>query len=430
VEGAERRCVEDLKELEGVVFDTAEKLAGGDEVKGGVTLAEFVEKLPKKISKIWRWDSSSPSLSLRGCEGDEESAGTGARLLWVGEMGEPEERGYIVGDLIPKNHATTIHGGGGSAKSMLAADLAVRYTNKGGMWLGYPMHGQGRALFVDFELDAAEFNRRVKAVAAGAHISGPLKNLAYFEVGDMPTPQAFKAVRALCNEHDFDLVIIDSVGPALEGDVGQAKDVLAFHRKYISPLRKDGRTPVLIDHQGRSYSEGEYQGKGAYGNSYKEHLSRSVIQADPQPKDEDSNELVVRVRQKKANFGAQRRPFDAVVTFGEGVVIIERRDVEDEELVAERTVSIEKRIKSALADANLDKYEIAARLGSDVGYIANKLSKLKRFGEVEEVGKEGRTPIYGLCGDSSSPSHPLGVGEGDEESSDGDSQPRIAKDFG
>jgi P4 family phage/plasmid primase-like protien len=49
-----------VKELEAVVFDTAEKLESGEEVKGGSALGDLVEGLPKRISRIWGWGRHKP----------------------------------------------------------------------------------------------------------------------------------------------------------------------------------------------------------------------------------------------------------------------------------------------------------------------------------------------------------------------------------
>src|ERR671933_1110878 len=51
--GADSR--EALRDLEGIVEDTADKLSRGEPVKGGIVLDEIVEGLPKNISKFWGW---------------------------------------------------------------------------------------------------------------------------------------------------------------------------------------------------------------------------------------------------------------------------------------------------------------------------------------------------------------------------------------
>src|SRR5829696_1491731 len=44
-----------LRDLEGIVEDTADKLTKDEPVKGGIALNEIVEGLPKNISKFWGW---------------------------------------------------------------------------------------------------------------------------------------------------------------------------------------------------------------------------------------------------------------------------------------------------------------------------------------------------------------------------------------
>jgi DNA-binding transcriptional ArsR family regulator len=334
-----------------------------------------------------RKNTSSSPLSL-GVNDDEVSPGPDPDLVWVREMGKPKPREYIAEPTIGFARW------GGSAKSMTATDFALRYTNIGGKWLGFKLCGKGKALFVDFELDADEFNRRVRALAKGAGYEGEIRGLGYLATGDMPTPHVFAKVRALCEKHKLDVVIIDSVGPALEGDVGSSKDVIAFHRRYITPLRAQGVTPILIDHQARAYSEGEYQSKGAYGNSYKEHLARSIFQVEPKQNAGQSVKLLARVRHKKANFSGLEKPFDIEVVFGDGSVTITRSETDDSELIREKTVSIDTRILSVLEGEELDKYEIAEKVGQQPGSVANRLTALKNDGKIVEVRKEGRTPIY------------------------------------
>jgi hypothetical protein len=241
-----------------------------------------------------------------------------------------------------------------------------------------------------------------------------IKDLGYFEVGDLSTKEAFARIGVICKEHNFDTVIIDSVGPALEGDMSAAKDVIGFHRTYITPLRGMGITPILIDHQARAYSEDEYQGKGAFGSSYKEHLARSVYQVQARGYDEETGALVVRMRHKKANFTKLEKPFDLWVSFTDDDTIkIERIDVDDAELITERSVGLEQRILSALKSGPGDAHDICDRVQGNIGHVRNTLTKMKKANRVVEAGKEGKAIIYDLPGSSSS-SHPLRANEDDE----------------
>ena len=64
---------ETVKELESAVFDTAEKLANGEEVKGGGALGEIVEGLPKRLSRIWGWGRSDSPTNNQSTDEDELS---------------------------------------------------------------------------------------------------------------------------------------------------------------------------------------------------------------------------------------------------------------------------------------------------------------------------------------------------------------------
>ena len=327
---------------------------------------------------------------------DCDDANEDDNIVWASELSTPDPQQFLVKPLVPKPFPVVFHGSGGSAKSYTLLDFAIRYTNVGGEWLGMPIQSKGRVLYVDFELNKAEWNRRLNKLKKGMELEGKVKGLAYFEVGELPTKRVFNKVRHLCRKHGFNVVIVDSVGPALNGDSGRSTDVLSFHRNYISPLRKDGVTPLLIDHQGRAYSPEEYQTKGAYGNSYKEHMARSIIQLQPEPQAEESDTLTVRFRHKKANFSGLMKPFDVWITFGDDSVKLERQDVPDAELLTERTMSLKARIRTLLKEGPLFADVVAERLDHNRGSVQNTLTRMKKDGEVEENGKEGQRILWGL----------------------------------
>ncbi len=406
---------EEARRRFGDVADTLDALERGEAVTGGPKLEALA---PGTLKILQGWGCVRPASRAHPLREDECDAGMGDEelgLVWAGDMGAPEPQEFVAKPAIPKPFPTVIHGAGGSAKSYMVLDFALRYTNKGGEWLGMPIHGRGRVLYVDFELNVAEFNRRVHKLAKGMGLDGRIKDLGYFEVGELSTRAAFARIRVLCEKHGFDVVIVDSVGPALDGDTTSAADVITFHRRYITPLRKAGVTPVLVDHQARAYSEEDYQLRGAFGSSYKEHLARSVIQVQPQPQAEDSAELEVRVRHRKANFTGRFEPFNAVIAFGEGEITICRRDISDDEIVTERAVDLGQRILVALKDGPAAAEDLANRVGANnEGSVRNKLSRLKKDGKVVEHAKEGNKIIWALAVPASS-AHPYKRDECDAE---------------
>ena len=172
----------------------------------------------------------------------------------------------------------------------------------------------GRALYLDFELDADEQHRRVTQLAAGLGIEAP-QNLLYVSALGVRTYEAVSFALEVCEEYEVVLAVLDSLGPAMVGDMAAAKDVMEFHNCYIAPFRNAGVTPLLIDHQARQQSGEGYQSKGAFGSAYKEHLSRSLIQVEAGDRSAEQGTLNVRLRHKKTNFGALCDPFDVTLTF-------------------------------------------------------------------------------------------------------------------
>jgi len=341
--------------------------------------------------------------------------GCGGRFKWFGQMGQPKPQEFLADPAAPKAFPLVVHGAGGSAKSYLMVLLAMIHASPaGGSWLGSSVKGGGRALVVDFELNEDVFNYRVRRLAKGVGIDpSTISGLAYYEVGDQGTKEAFDEVYRLCREHNFDLVIIDSVGPALEGDASSSRDVIQFHRNRISSLTALGVTPALIDHQARAYSDEDYQVRGAFGSGYKEHLAHSVLQVHPRPPDTNSDTLVVRMRHKKATFTKLMKPFDVWLTFSEESVRVERHDVDDDSLLKEQAISLESRILGALRLHEKGAVsDLTDWLGANRGSVDNAVRLLRKQGRIIEVGKEGNATVYSLPEETSTSTPPKEYGGG------------------
>jgi DNA polymerase I len=331
-------------------------------------------------------------------QGGDGCGGNQGKLVWFSEMPKPEPQRFIADPAIPKAFPMVLHGQGGSAKSLQVLDFCLRYTNVGGDWLGNALAPPGKALVVDFELNQHVFASRVLKLAKGMGLEQrDIRNLGYYEVADTPTPKAFADILTLCQEHGIDVVVIDSVGLALQGDAASGQDVIRFYRDYITPLTALGITPILIDHQARSYGDEDYQSRGVYGSSYKENLARSVFQVQPRPSEEGSHTLVVRMRQKKANFTKLAKPFDVHIRFQEDRITLSRQDVDDAELLTENTVSLPARILAALAKHETGTVsDITGWVGGNQGSVGNAVRELRRENRVVEVGKQGNATVYGL----------------------------------
>jgi DNA-binding transcriptional ArsR family regulator len=207
-------------------------------------------------------------------------------------------------------------------------------------------------------------------------------------------------------------VIIDSMGLAMQGDMEKSKEVLAFHGRYINPLRRAGATPFIVDHEGKLQTGEKHKDKSPFGSAYKAWASRSVLQFVFEEYREETSELDVRMRQTKTNFGPKIDPIGVRFTFEEKKVSVRTYDLPDEELLEEESRPVKERILVALRLEGATNKQLQQSTGASEGTIRNKLSELRAEGLIADDGK--RPVTYNLV--SSSPEPPRG-GDSDDTSS-------------
>jgi hypothetical protein len=304
-------------------------------------------------------------------------------------MEVPGPRRYLLKDLVLAAYVTLLYGDGGVAKSLLALALAVAIAGDSKKWLGREVESFP-VLFMDFELDTEEQARRVYQLCRGQGLDTPPENLLYMSALGHPAREAFTAALEACKEHAVGLMVVDSLGPALQGDAEAARDVIGFFQKSIEPFRVEGIAILIIDHQSRLQAGQSYQSKGAFGSVFKTNLARSVIQAQATERGEGT--LTVRLRQKKHNFGPLAEPFGVKLSFTEQAVSLEAIELDASELAEEATLNATDRVKLALENGPAYPWEIAEHTGLAVKTVKNVLTGLRKKGVVEPTGEvESRT---------------------------------------
>jgi hypothetical protein len=213
------------------------------------------------------------------------------------------------------------------------------------------------------------------------------EDFLYVSTLGVRTHEAVEFALSACEEHQAVMVVLDSLGPAMVGDMSAARDVIEFHNRYIAPFKTVGATPLLIDHQARQQAGEGYQSKGAFGSAYKEHLSRSLIQVEAGDRNAEQGTLSVRLRHKKTNFGALADPFDVSLSFSDETIVASTRDLTPADLAQEATLNAEDRVVAALEDGQAYPDEIAEATGLARGTVKNKITALKKAGRVETTGE-------------------------------------------
>jgi hypothetical protein len=354
-----------------------------------------IARARKNVGWFYEWEPAR--LSLNGSIGStsqrpnpyrNRTVGRKLEVVRLGEVERPGPRRYVVKDVIPASYPTLWHGDGGVAKSMLALSLGVSVAGNAAAWLGRAVE-HAPVLYLDFELEAEEQARRVWQLCRGAGLKVPPADLFYLSAVGHVTRKALEASLEACEEHSVKLLIVDSLGPALQGDAEAARDVIGFYRTSLDPFRALGVAVLIIDHQARLQAGESYQRKGAFGSVYKANLARSVIQAEATERSEGA--LSLRIRHKKHNFGPLADPFGVKLTFSEEAVSVVADELAATDLAEEATLTAPERIKLALQEGPLYPSEIAEATGMPAKTVKNSLTGLRKKGAVEPTGeKEGR----------------------------------------
>ena len=116
---------------------------------------------------------------------------------------------------------------GWRCRLVLALALAVAIAGDSKEWLRREVESCP-ILSLDFELDSEEQARRVYQLCRDQGLDTPPENLLYMSAIGPSAGEAFTAALEECKEHGVGLVVVDSLGPALQGDAEAARDVIPF----------------------------------------------------------------------------------------------------------------------------------------------------------------------------------------------------------
>jgi hypothetical protein len=389
---------QDPDQLERLMRRSALVRSKWDERRAGRTWLRYsIDNALKGNFETYDWgrQGSRPLGDKQGGPADSPYIGRSTRstvdaptlkLVRFIERAVPAAREFIVPDLIPRHHPTTLYGWGGTAKSLIALLLSMSVAGGRRKFFGRDITVHGPVMYLDFELDADEQHRRVMQLATGMKMEVP-EDLLYVSTLGVRTHEAIEFALSVCEEHKAVMVVLDSLGPAMVGDMAAAKDVIEFHNCYIAPFKTVGATPILVDHQARQQAGEGYQSKGAFGSAYKEHLSRSMIQVEAGDRSTEQGTLNVRLRHKKTNFGALADPFDITLSFSDEMIVVTERDLTPADLAQEATLNAEDRVVAALQDGPSYPDDIVEATGLARSTVKNKINTLKKTGRVETTGE-------------------------------------------
>jgi hypothetical protein len=326
---------------------------------------------------------SSSSFSLSSNDNDYNA--TQINLLspiQLSDLTEPPPRAWLWEGRIPDQVPSILYGDGGLAKSYLALLIAIHIA-RGEMLFGGAVR-QGGVLYIDFELDVAEQTRRAYRVARGLGFPH-LPNGIYYLQPEASLTELVPLLDEYVRTEEITLIIVDSFGLALAGDLTAAKDVIPLLRKITAlPC-----ATLFIDHS-RNPQMGETAADlSPFGSAYKRHLCRSILQVVKAESDDISLSIIIRAT--KANFSALAQPLSLRVNFEEKCVTFEQQTISDADLAAVAApISASQQVLQALESVeDASPADLAKATGLKEGTVKNNLTQLGKLGKVAKA-KRGR----------------------------------------
>ena len=208
----------------------------------------------------------------------------------IGNTPIVNEEKHFIFPFIRKNAINIIYGAGGSGKSYLSVLFGL-LVQSGKSYAGLAPD-QGNVLYIDWESDPEDLNERLRAVKKGLVNAHPdIENIEflYYRAKDKFVNEE-DAIADMIVENDIKLIIIDSFGGALAGEINDSEASM----QLANCLRSLNVSILGIDHVSKSNSN------SPIGTVYKVNLARNLWSVTSKI-DEVNNEMEVVLKHTKTN---------------------------------------------------------------------------------------------------------------------------------
>lgn len=283
--------------------------------------------------------------------------------------------------ILPLGDTTILYGDGSTGKSTLAAAIAVSVQTGVAIVPGWRPR-KSPVLYLDWEAGRDSINRRVRGVAMGANIPGPI-TIDYRNCKRRGPLAGF--AEDLAREVDaagYGLVVVDSVGMAAGvGDGGDANETAI---RMFAAFGALGTTVLAVDHVNKTDADRSDRHVRAYGSVYKGLLARATYELR-KAKGPDGHWLI-RVHNSKLNDGDEI-PDQAFRVHHEpdGAISYERLEVMPEQLrIGQPTVW--EQARELLEGDDFTDAELARAIdNTTVRVISSTLYRMQKQGVVERL---------------------------------------------
>lgn len=285
---------------------------------------------------------------------------------------------WLVEHLILKDAPTILFAPGGSGKSFLSLFIALCVQNSIDF---FGNTEQAKVLYLDWEVDKAEAERRLGMIARGlSDIYEVTKYPSYLRM-HIPLSDAIDSLLETTTEKGYRMLIIDSAACAVGGDMNDSSVVTKFF-SAIRRVNACGITTLIISHVSKADKATEGR-RSPVGSVHFENFPRLAweLRSDY---DADKYEYVMGLFCRKSNVG-NLKPIGLRMSFRNNAVEISPTGAEPLEAMGEKETTT-KAIVAALAEKPMTPRELAKELDIKPTVVYSLLSRLRASGKVTQTG--------------------------------------------
>ena len=222
----------------------------------------------------------------------------------------PSETRWAVDGWMPHGQITVLYADGGVGKSYLALALALSGLLDRPLAPRWRMAALHRALYLDWEADAAEQRVRLWRLSAGFGSEVPDGAILHRTMR-RPLKDEIAALRAEVDRQSVDFVVCDSLAPASGPEPEHADAALSA----LLALRSLAVTVLCVAHVNKVQADATAPAR-PFGSVHIANLARSTIEARASEEEgQEGNASTVTLYHRKSNFDRRRPPAALRFTF-------------------------------------------------------------------------------------------------------------------
>jgi hypothetical protein len=183
--------------------------------------------------------------------------------LWATPTAPPD---YLAGHILAAGKTVVIYSPGKAGKSLLAIEIAAALAT-GNPVIDDHHRDPMTILYVDQEMTPEDWRDRLTDMGYGP--DDDLTRLHLYQLQDWPpldTPAGGQALAQAATSCGAQLVIIDTLSKVVAGVENENDTHQAFYRHTLIPLKRDGRTALVLDHTGKDITRGARGGSAKTDN--------------------------------------------------------------------------------------------------------------------------------------------------------------------